>query len=120
MNSTAARRIVDVDDSHGWTPEELGKLRRQKERIASEIAEREGTSLEAALAKLNDDLRGCSEEGLHLIAAQDDIDPEEPRDPEERARLNALIAESDAAHARGESVPFEVLFDDIDRGFADR
>ncbi|NUQ79133.1 MAG: hypothetical protein HUU21_36935 [Polyangiaceae bacterium] len=38
--------------------------------------------------------------------------------PEDWAKLNAVIAESDAAYARGESLPAEVLLDDLRRIYA--
>lgn len=40
--------------------------------------------------------------------------------PEDWAKLNAVIAESDAAYARGESLPAEVLLDDLRRIYAQR
>ena len=52
--------------------------------------------------------------------ASDDEAFDREMSQEDWAKLHAVIDESDAAHARGESVPVEVLFEDLRRARAKR
>lgn len=103
MSSSAARRITENEPSPPWTEEELAKLRRQKERIARESATAEGIAFEMAMAQLNKELLSYSDDSLRMIAAQDDIDPNEPLDPELEKALN----EAEEEYKRGDFVDAE-------------